>query len=150
MAPPATQGLAVSYPAEGATEVVEGVTIKHHYLDNQGVKIHYVETGKPTGQPVLLLHGDLPTLSHYSNLCSVPKGGGETKVRMVTYICFWIKHRSEGTELRRNPSSLSILSVIRTITLDMMSAAYPCYWVINPLWIHGYTSLTVCSRSGPH
>lgn len=91
MAPPATQGLAVSYPAEGATEVVEGVTVKHHYLDSRGVKIHYVETGKPTGQPVLLLHGDLPTLSVHSSLCSLSKGGGEIKVQLVTSIdCFRI------------------------------------------------------------
>ncbi|GAQ83314.1 alpha/beta-Hydrolases superfamily protein [Klebsormidium nitens] len=49
--------MASEYPAEGATEQVEGATVVHHYLENKGVKIHYVETGKPPGQPVLLLHG---------------------------------------------------------------------------------------------
>lgn len=51
--------MASEFPAEGAKEQVEGATVVHHYLDNKGVKIHYVETGKSSGQPVLLLHGEV-------------------------------------------------------------------------------------------
>jgi hypothetical protein len=37
---------------EGSSEDVEGVTVKHRFLYNEGVKIHYVEAGNPEGKLV--------------------------------------------------------------------------------------------------
>lgn len=39
-------------PVEGSSEDVEGVTVKHRFLHNEGVKIHYVEAGNPNGKLV--------------------------------------------------------------------------------------------------
>ncbi len=48
-----------AHDADGNTEVLDGVTFTHHFVDGPGdadtVRWHYVETG--TGEPVVFLHG---------------------------------------------------------------------------------------------
>ncbi|KAL3693822.1 hypothetical protein R1sor_007473 [Riccia sorocarpa] len=42
---------------EGEEEVVDGVTLRHGFLNNNDITIHFVEAGDPTGKLVLLIHG---------------------------------------------------------------------------------------------
>ncbi|KAL3698413.1 hypothetical protein R1sor_012489 [Riccia sorocarpa] len=38
-------------------EILEGVSLRHGFLDNKGIKLHYVECGDPNGKLVMLVHG---------------------------------------------------------------------------------------------
>ncbi|KAL2633915.1 hypothetical protein R1flu_005394 [Riccia fluitans] len=41
----------------GEEDLVDGVTLRHGFLKNNDIRVHFVECGDPTGKLVLLIHG---------------------------------------------------------------------------------------------
>lgn len=87
--------------SEGSTEVLDGVTFTHHFVDAPGdhetVRFHYAEAGPAAGESIVFLHGipdswfqwhhQMATLAKVGYRCIAPdlKGYGQSEKRPGDY-----------------------------------------------------------------
>jgi pimeloyl-ACP methyl ester carboxylesterase len=107
--------------SEGDTEVLDGVTFTHHFVDAPGdhetVRFHYVEAG--SGEPVVFLHG-LPD-SWYQWHHQMAALAGE--YRVIT------KYDLPDDELRRTIQEFSYPGIDRAVPRYFHSSTFRQEWI---------------------